>query len=90
MTENIENLELLQEMCDACLEVGKRLDLSAHELIVAVAANLGRFRRRRLCRERRGVVGRAEKTCDQRLRRRRQRKTDRVTRGRLGGAWNDD
>lgn len=43
MTENIENLELLQEMCDACLEVGKRLDLSAHELIVAVAANLGRF-----------------------------------------------
>ena len=30
-------------MCDACLEVGERLDLSAHELIVAVAANLGRF-----------------------------------------------
>ena len=43
MADKTDNLELLQEMCDACLEVGERLDLSAHELIVAVAANLGRF-----------------------------------------------
>lgn len=43
MADNTDNLELLQEMCDACLEVGERLELSAHELIVAVAANLGRF-----------------------------------------------
>ena len=41
--EHPDNLELLQEICDACLEVGERLDLSSHELIVAVAANLGRF-----------------------------------------------
>ncbi|NNE83960.1 MAG: hypothetical protein HKN28_08320 [Alphaproteobacteria bacterium] len=41
--ENTDNLEFLQEVCDACLEVGERLDLSSHELIVAVAANLGRF-----------------------------------------------
>ena len=43
MTDNIDNLELLQAICDACLEVSDRLDLTAHELIVAVAANLGRF-----------------------------------------------
>ncbi len=43
MTDNTDNLELLQEVCDACLEVSDRLDLTAHELIVAVAANLGRF-----------------------------------------------
>ena len=43
MTDSTDNLEFLQEMCDACLEVGQRLDLSTHELIIAVAANLGRF-----------------------------------------------
>ncbi|MFT5180209.1 MAG: hypothetical protein ACI9MJ_002517 [Alphaproteobacteria bacterium] len=43
MTDSTDNLELLQAVCDACLEVGERLDLTAHELIVAVAANLGRF-----------------------------------------------
>lgn len=43
MTDSTDNLELLQAVCDACLEVGERLDLSAHELIIAVAANLGRF-----------------------------------------------
>ena len=43
MTDNSDNLEMLQAVCDACLEVGERLDLTAHELIVAVAANLGRF-----------------------------------------------
>ncbi|NKB49772.1 MAG: hypothetical protein GKS02_10485 [Alphaproteobacteria bacterium] len=43
MTDNTDDLEFLQAMCDACLEVGERLDLSSHELIVAVAANLGRF-----------------------------------------------
>ncbi len=43
MTDNTDNLELLQAICDACLEVSERLDLSAHELIVGVAANLGRF-----------------------------------------------
>ena len=37
------DLEFLQAVCDACLEVSDRLDLTAHELIVAVAANLGRF-----------------------------------------------
>lgn len=43
MTDGGDNLELLQAVCDACLEVSNRLDLTAHELIVAVAANLGRF-----------------------------------------------
>ncbi len=43
MTDSTDNLELLQEMCDACLAVGERLDLTTHELIIAVAANLGRF-----------------------------------------------
>lgn len=43
MTDSDESLELLQEICDACLEVSDRLDLTAHELIVGVAANLGRF-----------------------------------------------
>lgn len=43
MTDNTDNLELLQAVCDACLEVAERLDLTAHELIVGVAANLGRF-----------------------------------------------
>ena len=38
-----DGLEFLQAVCDACLEVSDRLDLTAHELIVAVAANLGRF-----------------------------------------------
>ncbi len=38
-----DNLEFLQAVCDACLEVSDRLDLTAHELIIAVAANLGRF-----------------------------------------------
>ena len=42
MTDSTDNLEFLQAVCDACLEVAERLDLSAHELIVAVAANLGR------------------------------------------------
>lgn len=43
MTDGSDNLEFLQAVCDACLEVSDRLDLTAHELIVAVAANLGRF-----------------------------------------------
>ena len=43
MTDNNDNLEYLQAVCDACLEVSDRLDLTAHELIIAVAANLGRF-----------------------------------------------
>jgi len=43
MTDDSDNLEFLQAVCDACLEVSNRLDLTAHELIVAVAANLGRF-----------------------------------------------
>jgi hypothetical protein len=43
MTDNSDNLEMLQAVCDACLEVGERLDLTAHELIVAATANLGRF-----------------------------------------------
>ena len=43
MTETNDNLEFLQAVCDACLEVSDRLDLTAHELIIAVAANLGRF-----------------------------------------------
>jgi hypothetical protein len=38
-----DNLEFLQAVCDACLDVSDRFDLTAHELIVAVAANLGRF-----------------------------------------------
>jgi hypothetical protein len=38
-----DSLEFLQAVCDACLDVSDRLDLTAHELIVAVAANLGRF-----------------------------------------------
>ena len=43
MTDSADDLELLQAVADACLEVSDRLDLTAHELIVAVAANLGRF-----------------------------------------------
>jgi len=43
MTDDTDDLEFLQAICDACLEVSDRLDLTAHELIVAVAANLGRF-----------------------------------------------
>jgi len=43
MTGDTTNLEMLQAICDACLEVSDRMDLTAHELIVAVAANLGRF-----------------------------------------------
>ena len=43
MTDNGDNLEMLQAVCDACLEVSEPLDLTAHELIAAVAANLGRF-----------------------------------------------
>jgi hypothetical protein len=43
MTDNSNNLDFLQAVCDACLEVSERMDLTAHELIVAVAANLGRF-----------------------------------------------
>jgi len=43
MTDNTDDLEFLQAICDACLEVSDRLNLTAHELIVAVAANLGRF-----------------------------------------------
>ncbi len=43
MTEDTDDLEFLQAICDACLEVSDRLDLTIHELIVAVAANLGRF-----------------------------------------------
>lgn len=43
MTDNADDLEFLQAICDACLEVSDDLDLTAHELIVAVAANLGRF-----------------------------------------------
>ena len=43
MADNTDGLEFLQAICDACLEVSDRLDLTAHELIVAVAANLGRF-----------------------------------------------
>ena len=42
MKDENDNLELLQTMCDACLEVGEKLNLSSSELIVAVAANLGR------------------------------------------------
>ena len=38
-----DGLEYLQAVCDACLDVSDRLDLTAHELIIAVAANLGRF-----------------------------------------------
>ena len=43
MNDENNNLELLQTMCDACLEVSENLNLSSNELIVAVAANLGRF-----------------------------------------------
>ena len=43
MADDTDGLESLQAICDACLEVSDRLDLTAHELIVAVAANLGRF-----------------------------------------------
>ncbi len=43
MSDDSDNLEFLQAVCDACLEVSERMDLTAHELIVAVAANLGRF-----------------------------------------------
>ena len=43
MKDENDNLELLQTMCDACLGVGEKLNLSSSELIVAVAANLGRF-----------------------------------------------
>lgn len=43
MADNTDDLEFLQAICDACLEVSDRLDLTTHELIVAVAANLGRF-----------------------------------------------
>ena len=43
MNDENNNLELLQTMCDSCLEVGENLNLSSNELIVAVAANLGRF-----------------------------------------------
>jgi hypothetical protein len=43
MADDTNDLEFLQAICDACLEVSDRLDLTAHELIVAVAANLGRF-----------------------------------------------
>lgn len=43
MTDDTDDLEFLQAICDACLEVSDRLDLTIHELIVAVAANLGRF-----------------------------------------------
>ena len=43
MTDDTDDLEFLQAICDACLQVSDRLDLTAHELIVAVAANLGRF-----------------------------------------------
>lgn len=41
--DDSDDLEFLQAICDACLEVSDRLELTAHELIVAVAANLGRF-----------------------------------------------
>mgnify|MGYP001383499960 CR=1 FL=1 len=43
MVDDTNDLEFLQAICDACLAVSDRLDLTAHELIVAVAANLGRF-----------------------------------------------
>jgi hypothetical protein len=43
MMDDTDDLEFLQAICDACLEVSDRLDLTTHELIVAVAANLGRF-----------------------------------------------
>ena len=43
MADDTDDTEFLQAICDACLEVSDRLDLTAHELIVAVAANLGRF-----------------------------------------------
>ena len=43
MNKKNENIEFLQAICDACQKVSEDLDLSAHELIVGVAANLGRF-----------------------------------------------
>ena len=43
MNKRNENIEFLQAICDACQKVSEDLDLSAHELIVGVAANLGRF-----------------------------------------------
>lgn len=43
MTDDTDDLEFLQAICDACLEVSNEMELTAHELIVAVAANLGRF-----------------------------------------------
>ena len=43
MNNKNENVEFLQAICDACQTVSEELDLTAHELIVGVAANLGRF-----------------------------------------------
>ena len=43
MNKRNENIEFLQAICDACQKVSEDLDLSANELIVGVAANLGRF-----------------------------------------------
>ena len=43
MNKRNENIEFLQAICDACQKVSEDFDLSAHELIVGVAANLGRF-----------------------------------------------
>jgi hypothetical protein len=43
MTDDTNDLEFLQAVCDACLKVSDEMELTAHELIVAVAANLGRF-----------------------------------------------
>ncbi len=43
MADNTDDLEFLQAICDACLEVSNEMGLTTHELIVAVAANLGRF-----------------------------------------------
>ncbi len=42
-TEEIRELEILQGISDACFEVSEKLSLTTQELIVAVAANLGRF-----------------------------------------------
>ena len=43
MNNKNENVEFMQAICDACQTVSEELDLTAHELIVGVAANLGRF-----------------------------------------------
>ena len=43
MNNKNENVEFLQAICDACQTGSEELDLTAHELIVGVAANLGRF-----------------------------------------------